>query len=166
MKIKVFISSINKNLFFSLGFVLFTGLVLLFNWMFSLPVRQSDAIRRQLVRTEQQVSRLQSMQTEFMLRAGRTEDPFSGEKILSQQDAASVITAIRNDLGYYRRHKLVSGNARITSVLNEFAGSLDQVEEDLNEFIMASRERGDENSGLISRWCELSSRMAKASGFL
>jgi len=99
-----------------------------------------------------------------MLRAGRTEDPFSGEKILTQQDVASVITAIRNDLGYYRRHKLVSGNARITSILHELAGSLDQVEGDLNEFIMASRERGDENSGLISRWCELSSRMAKASG--
>jgi PAS domain S-box-containing protein len=163
MKIKASILAVNKNLFFGLGLVLFTSLVLLINWLFNLPVIKADALNMQLAKTEQQIKQLKSLETEFVLQSRKTYDPLSEDKILTQHDAVMAISAIRHDIEYYKDHRLVSDNTGVLSALDDLSASLDKFENSLNDFILTSKEKGNENSGLVSRWREISSRMVVAS---
>ena len=162
MKIKASILALNRNLFFGLGFVLFTSLVLLINWLFNLPVNQADVINKQMVRTEQQIKLLKSMQTKFILQSRNAEDMFSEEKMLTQHDASLAVSAIRRDIAYYKNHRLMSKNTEVLSALNDLSVTLDKFESHLVDFILTSKEKGNENSGLVSRWREISSRLLVA----
>jgi len=153
----------NKSLFFGFGFVLFTSLVLLINWLFSLPVKKADTIYRQLVKTEMQIQQLKSVQNEFLLRFLKQDDVFADEKALTQEEASSVISGIKRDIEFYKSFRLVSRNADISASLSDLSASLGMFESNLKDFILACKERGSEHSGLISRWCELSSRILSAS---
>ena len=103
MKIKATISAISKNMFFGVGFVLFASLVLLINWFFSLPVKQADEIDRRLVKTEQQIELLKSVQNELILRYDKAEELFADKNSLSQEQINSTMIGLRRDFEYFRR---------------------------------------------------------------
>jgi PAS domain-containing protein len=163
MKIKATLLAINKSLFFGIGFVLFTCLVLLINWLFNLPVEQTDKISRQIIETERQIEMLKSVQSEFLLRFLRAEDFYVQEAGQAKKDGSSVFRAIRLDIDYYNRLHRLSGDKEVVAALSELSSSLDLFESNLNDFMLATIERGNENSGLISRWRQLSTRMLASS---
>jgi PAS domain S-box-containing protein len=163
MKIKATLLAVNKNLFFGIGFVLFTSLVLLINWIFSLPVRQTDTIYRQLIKTEQKIQQLKTVQDESLLHFLRVEDLTVQETGSAKKEASSVIKSIRFDLENYMGLRRLSHDEEVSASLTGLSSSLDLFESNLSDFILATIERGNENSGLISRWRATSSRMMTAS---
>jgi PAS domain-containing protein len=163
MKIKATLMGINKSLFFGIGFVLFTSLVLLINWVLNLPVEQTDTLFRQIIGTEQQIHLLKSVHSEYLLHFVKADDFIGQEAGLTKKDVSSLIRTIRLDIDYYNKNHRLSGNKEVAASLSELSSSLDLFESNLNDFMLASLERGDENSGLISRWRQLSTRMLIAS---
>lgn len=151
----------NKNLFFGLGFVLFTSIVLLINWVFNLPVKQAEKIGQQWTVTEKQLAVLQSMQSEFLVRFEKEEHVLSEEGI-TDGEARSVVRTIREDIDTYRNFRAISGNEEAIAAVSFFSSALNNYENALNDFFLIIRERGDENSGLIARWQEISSRLLQA----
>ena len=144
----------NKNLFFGLGFVLFTSLVLLINWLFNVPVNQVEIIGRQWIHTEKQQATLHSLQSEFLLHFEKEEDLGTVES-----DVRSVIGTLRKDIEAYRNTRVLSGNEASLAAVSMFSDALTRYENALNDFFLITRERGDENSGLIARWQEISNRL-------
>jgi PAS domain S-box-containing protein len=163
MKIKINLPAMNKNLFFGFGFVLFTSLVLLINWLFSLPVKQADRINRQLMRTEQQIQLLKSMQNQFILSFEKSDGLFSDEKGWTQQEINATISSIRQDIEFYDNFRPFARHKEVAASLKELVASLNTYQGNLNDFMLAYVERGSENTGLIFRWREISSRMLTAS---
>ena len=153
----------NKSLFFGFGFVLFTSLVLLISWLFGLPVKQTETISMQLIKTEQQIQQLSSVHSEFLLHFLKSGELSANDKTPARQDASSVIRGIRDDLEYYNSYHPMSRNKDVSEALSGFSASLDQFEGNLKDFMLASTERGNEHSGLIHRWRELSSQLLKSS---
>ncbi len=162
MKIKATISAISKNLFFGVGFVLFASLVLLVNWFFNLPVKQADTINRRLVKTEQQIELLKLAQNELILRYDKAEDLFADKSSLSEEQINSTLIGVRRDIEYFRGFRLVRNHSALATSLDNQLTALNVFEGNLKDFLMASVERGSENSGLISRWREISSGMLNA----
>jgi PAS domain S-box-containing protein len=162
MKIKATISAISKNLFFGVGFVLFASLVLLINWFFNLPVKQADEITRRLVKTEQQIELLKSVQNELILRYDKAEELFADKNSLSQEQINSTLIGLRQDLEYFKGFSVVKNHSGLSASLDNQLGALNAFEGNLKDFMMASLERGSENTGLISRWRKISSEMLNA----
>ncbi len=163
MKIKTTISAISKNIFFGVGFVLFAGLVLLINWLFSLPVKQADEIDRRLVKTEQQIDWLKSVQNELILRNDNAEELFADKNSLSQEQIITTIMGLKRDFEYFKGIRLVNNHSELSASIDNQLIALNALEGNLKDFLMASLERGSENSGLISRWRTTSSGMLNAS---
>lgn len=159
MKIKATISAISKNMFFGVGFVLFASLVLLINWFFNLPVKQADTINRRLVKTEQQIEILKLVQNELILRYDKAEDLFADKNSFSEEQINSTLTGVKQDIEYFRGFRVVKNHAELATSLDNQLTALNAFEGNLKDFLLASVERGSENSGLISRWRETSSGM-------
>jgi len=162
MKLKVNISAIQKNMFFGIGFVLFASLVLLINWFFNLPVKQADMINRRLVKTEQQIELLKSIQNEFILRFNKADDLFADNSGFSQEQVNSALSEVRRDITYFKDFRPVKKHPALASSLSNQLTALNAFEGNLKDFMLATVERGSENSGLISRWRDISSRMLNA----
>jgi PAS domain-containing protein len=162
MKIKANISAISKNMFFGVGFVLFASLVLLINWFFNLPVKQADTINRRLVKTEQQIELLKLAQNELILRYDKAEDLFADKNSLSEEHINSALSGVKQDIEYFRSFRVVKNHSDLAASLDNYLTALNAFEGNLKDFLMASAERGSENSGLISRWRAVSSGMLNA----
>jgi hypothetical protein len=162
MKIKATISAISKNLFFGVGFVLFASLVLLINWFFNLPVKQADTINRRLVKTEQQIELLKLAQNELVLRYDKAKDLIADKSSLSEDQINSTLNGVRRDIEYFHGFHVVKNHPSLATSLDNQLTALNVFEGNLKDFLMASVERGSENSGLISRWREISSGMLNA----
>ncbi len=162
MKIKATISAISKNIFFGVGFVLFASLVLLINWFFNLPVKQADMINRRLVKTDQQIELLKLAQNELILRYDKAEDLFADKSGLSEEQINATFTGVKQDIEYLSALRVVKNHSELATSLDNQLTALNAFEGNLKDFLMASVERGSENSGLISRWREISSGMLNA----
>jgi PAS domain S-box-containing protein len=162
MKIKATISAISKNMFFGVGFVLFASLVLLINWFFNLPVKQVDMINRRLVKTDQQIELLKLAQNELVLRYDKAEDLFADKNGLSEEQIDATLRGVKQDIEYLSGFRVVKNHSSLAASLDNQLTALNAFEGNLKDFLMASVERGSENSGLISRWREISSGMLNA----
>jgi PAS domain S-box-containing protein len=162
MKIKTTISAISKNMFFGIGFVLFASLVLLLNWLFSLPVKQADAFDRKLIKTEKQIDLLKSVQNEFVLRYDKMEELFADKNSLSLEQTNATLIDLRRDLEYFKTFRMVKNHSELFASLDNELIALNAFEGNMKNFMMISSERGSENSGLISRWRKISSEMLNA----
>jgi PAS domain S-box-containing protein len=162
MKIKANISAISKNMFFGVGFVLFASLVLLINWFFNLPVKQADTINRRLVKTEQKIEFLKLVQNELILRYDKAGDLFADKNSLSEEQINSTLTGVKQDIKYFQGFRVVKNHSSLATSLDDQLNALNAFEGNLKDFLLASVERGSENSGLITRWRGISSGMLSA----
>jgi PAS domain S-box-containing protein len=162
MKIKANISAISKNLFFGVGFVLFASLVLLINWFFTMPVKQADTINRRLVKTDQQIELLKLVQNELILRYNKAQDPFADKNSISEEQINSALTGVKKDIEYFLNFRVVKNHSELAASLSNQLSALNGFEGNLRDFVLASVERGSENSGLISRWRAMSSGILNA----
>jgi len=160
MKIKAALLAINKSLFFGIGFILFTGLVLLIIWIFGLPVKKADDLKYQLIRTEQQVLQLSCLQSESPSNPMNAGEVSLSEKGRTKPDAISVIRTLKHDVQNYRNFRPFARNKDVSASLADLSVSLNQFETNLKELALAFAERGDATSGLISRWRNLSFGMS------
>lgn len=150
MKLPDKLPTLSKNLFFGLGFIFFTSMILLFNWLLILPVRKADRILQQLPVTEQKIHALHALQSQILLNLEQEKDLFAenGES----DPVQTAFAGIRQDIAFYRDFSLVSGNAEVSDAFNNLASSATQYQHNLSDLILAVTERGTSESGLISRW--------------
>ena len=151
--------AMNKKLFLGLWFVLFASVVLLSNWLFTRPLQQIDVHEHRFAETDRQITRLKAIYAEFLLSYNQEGNLFVSAENAAETEARSIIQQIRLDLNYYRTIKFLGRQSGIKASLEEFSSVLTGFENNLNDFFLASRERGNLKGGTVSRWQELSTRM-------
>jgi hypothetical protein len=159
MKIKAYHPGMNSKLFLGLWFVLFAASILLVNWLFTNPFHQIDSLDNRLVTTEEQITNLKAINAEFLLDLNKGDYLFIHTEITAEKDAKSFISAIKQDLDYYRNLRHLRRKSDISASLHEFSNAITGIENNLNDYFLVSRERGNLNSGLVSRWQALTSMM-------
>ena len=162
MEKKAYIPALNNKFLLGLWFVLFALAVLFFNWLFSRPLHQVTALSSKLAVTDKQITRLKAIHTEYLLDLDKGDNLFITPENTAETEAKSLITGIKQDLKSYREVKYLKRNRDALTSMDEFARSLTNFENDLNDFFLAYRERGDFKSGLVSRWRDLSHKMLTA----
>ena len=70
-------SATKNKLFLGFWFVLFAALIILINWLFRLPVIQSDGLYKRLADTEKQITRLSALHAEFLLYFDKEDNLFA-----------------------------------------------------------------------------------------
>lgn len=159
MEKKAYIAALNNKILLGLWFVLFAIVVLFFNWLLSRPLKQADAVIGQLAATDRQITRLKALHAEYILNFDKGDYLFISPENVTETEAKSVIISVKEDLQYYASVSYLRRKPDILSRIDELSGSLARFENNLNDFFLVYRERGNSKSGLISRWRELSTRM-------
>jgi PAS domain-containing protein len=156
-------SAINNKLFLGFWFVLFAALVLMVNWLFHIPVTKADELITRLADTDKQITRLKAIHAEFLLSQDKEDNLFTTEGNPIENEANSIIVTIKNNIEYLKTSNQLTKKPAVLVSLNEFATILTEFRNDLQDLFMVSREQGDKNSGLVSRWLGLSKGMLAVS---
>ncbi len=159
MEKKAHIAALNIKLLLGLWFVLFAIVVLFFNWLFSRPLKQVDAVNSQLAATDRQITRLKALHAEYISNFDKGDYLFITPENATESEAKSIINSVKQDLQYYDKVGYLSGKPAVSAYLDELSVSVNEFENNLNDFFLVYRERGNIKSGLVSRWRELSNRM-------
>jgi PAS domain S-box-containing protein len=159
MEKKAYIAALNNKILLGLWFVLFAIAVLFFNWLLSRPLNQADAVISQLAATDRQITRLEALHAEYILNFDKGDYLFISPENVTETEAKSIINSVKQDLQYYASVRYLRRKPDILSRIDELSGSLASFENNLNDFFLVYRERGNSKSGLVSRWRELSNRM-------
>ncbi len=159
MEKKAHIAALNNKILLGLWFVLFAIVVLFVNWLFSKPLKQDDAVISQLAATHRQITRLKALHAEYILNFDKGDYLFISPENVTETEAKSVINSVKQDLQYYASVSYLRRKPDMMNRLDELSGSLAGFENNLNDFFLVYRERGNSKSGLVSRWRELSNRM-------
>lgn len=160
MKLPDKLPTLSKNLFFGIGFIFFTSMVLLLNWILLLPVNKADQIVQRLSVTEQKIQRLQALQSDILLTLEQEKELFDGS---TDDPVKNAFGNIRQDIEFYRSFSLVTHNREVLDGFDQLAATAGQYQNNLNELILAVNERGSATSGLIARWKESCATMEAAS---
>ncbi len=163
MKIKAYHPGLNSKLFLGLWFVLFTVLLVMANWFFTRQLYEINALSGRLTATEKQITHLQAVYAEFLISQDKGDNLFIVTENSAEKDAKSCINSIKLDLDYYRELGYLSRNSKISASLDELSVILADAGNNLNDFFLSSREKGNYSNGLVSRWMGLSSKMLTAS---
>ena len=140
MEKKAYLATLNTNFILGLWFVLFAIVVLFFNWLFSRPLKQADAVISHLVATDRQITRLKALHAEYILNFDKGDYLFISPENTSETEAKSVINAVKQDLQYYGSVRYLRKKPDILSRLDELSGSLANFENNLNDFFLVYRE--------------------------
>jgi PAS domain-containing protein len=157
MKLPDKLPAISKNVFFGFGFVFFTSMILLLNWLFSLPVTRADRVLQQLPATEQKIHQLSALQSELLLNLEKETDLLSGNELRETVDDA--FAGIRQDISFYRSFRLVTRQENLSVAFDNLGASTDRYRNVLRDLILAAADRGSATTGLISRWRTISGAM-------
>lgn len=158
MNIKASNSATNNKLFLGFWFVLFAALVLTVNWLFLLPVMKGDKLNIRLADTEKQITRLAGLHAEFLLQYDKEDNLFSNRKSVTENEAKTTFGGLKIALTNLQEYPIVK-KPEIASSLHELTALLTSFEEELNNLFLASHERGNRNSGIVSSWLNLSTSM-------
>jgi hypothetical protein len=156
-------SAINNKLFLGFWFVLFAALVLMVNWLFHIPVTKADELITRLADTDKQLTRLKAIHAEFLLSHDKEDNLFTTEGNPVENEANAIIVTIKNTIENLKTNNQLTKKPAVLASLNEFSTILTEFRNDLQDLFMVSRELGDKNSGLVSRWLGLSKGMLAAS---
>jgi PAS domain S-box-containing protein len=159
MKKKAYLPAMSNKFFLGLWFVLFASAVLFVNWLLNRPLNQIDALNYKLAETGKQITRLKTLHAEYLLNYDQGDNLFINPENTAEIEAKSIITGIKQDLKYLADVRYLRRKHAITASLDEFSNVLSGFENNLNDFFLAYREKGNAKSGLVSRWRELSNRM-------
>ncbi len=157
MKLPDKLPTISKNVFFGFGFVFFTSMILLLNWLFNLPVTRADKVLRQLPATEQKIHQLHALQSEILLSLEKESDLLSGNDLHDAVDNA--FAGIRQDMDFYRGFSMVSRQDALSVAFENLNTVTDRYRNDLYDLMLAAADRGSATTGLISRWRTISGAM-------
>ena len=103
------VDSATKNkLFLGFWFVIFAALIILINWLFRLPVIQSDALYKGLANTEKKITRLSAIHAEFLLNFDKEDNLFTVSGDNMEDEAKSVIRDIKDEIGVLAYRKFVA----------------------------------------------------------
>jgi PAS domain S-box-containing protein len=163
MERKTYIPAMNSKIIPGLWFVLFAVLVLLVNWLFTRPLDQVNALEERLLKTDKLLVRLKALQTEYILSFEQAEQLFPGSDLSLEQESRTLLAGINNDLDFYGSIRYLNRDSDIAAALRDFSETMSEYHTSLNDLMLAYRERGGYNSGLIARWRELSQRMITVS---
>jgi PAS domain-containing protein len=156
-------SAINNKLFLGFWFVLFAALVLMVNWLFHIPVTKADELITRLADTDKQITRLKAIHAEFLLSLDKEDNLFTTESNPIENEANLMIVTIKNNIENLKTSNQLTKKPAVLASLNEFSTLLTEFRNDLQDLFMVSREQGDRNSGLVSRWLGLSKGMLAVS---
>jgi PAS domain S-box-containing protein len=156
-------NSANSNkLILGLWFILFASIVLLTNWLLHQPVTKADKINQKIADLDKQIVQLSAIQAQFLLNFDKRDAFFNAAEDVSEQEAVKTLQNIRVEIQYIEKSRLFSMHADSSSIY-AFSEALRQYGANLENLFSASREQGNLNTGLISRWMEISQKMMNVS---
>jgi PAS domain-containing protein len=153
-------SAMNNKIFLGFWFVLFATLVLMVNWLFHVPVIKADELLTRLADTDNRITHLKAIHAEFLLSYDKADNLFTIADNKIETEARTIIEDIKQDLLYFKTNYRITQKTAV-SALDDFSTVLSAFENDLNNLFLISHERGNINSGLVSRWLGLSKGMLK-----
>ena len=151
-------SAMNNKLFLGFWFVMFATLVLMVNWLFRMPVIKADELITRLADTDNRITRLKTVHAEFLLSYDKAANLFTAADNKAETEARSIIGDIKQDIVYFRTNSHITRRTAV-SAFDDCSTVLSGFENNLNDLFLISRERGNINSGLVSRWLGLSKGM-------
>lgn len=163
MKIKAYNPAMNNKFLLGLWFVLFASVVLFGNWLCTRPLYQIDALKSRLAITDKQITRLKSLHAEFLLNFDNGDNLFITAENTTESEAKSIISNVKHDLEYYKTVKYLNRKPVLVTSFDELSNALTGFENNLSDLFLASHERGNLKSGIVSRWQALSTRMLTVS---
>ncbi len=163
MNIKSSDSASKNKLFLGFWFVLFALLILMINWLFSLPVNRSESLLNKLADTDKQITRLTSMHAKFLLSNDKEDNLFVVSNDRTESEIRQSVMKLKENIAAFKDIRRLKRNKDIASSLDELSVTTDGFEANLNNLMMITRERGSKNSGLVLRWMETSKKMLSAS---
>src|SRR4030042_7058923 len=128
MKIATYNPAKNKKLFLGLWFVAFIVLVLLFNWLFNIPVMKTNNVQNRFDATDLRLTRLKAIYAEFIIGYVKKDNLFTVNVTEIENEAKSIIGQVKGDLNYYKTVRYLSRENKIAGSLNELSDRVTNVE--------------------------------------
>jgi PAS domain-containing protein len=166
MKIKASHPVTNKEVITGLWLILFIVSVLLVNRLFNMPVKRSDAVANKLTSVDLQISSLKAIAAEFLITYEKKDNLFTTNETETEAMAKTVFNQLKSDVKYFRTVPYLTGEASVMNSLDQLSVGITDYENNMNDFMLALYERGNVQTGLVSRWQEITSRLLAASSTL
>jgi PAS domain S-box-containing protein len=159
MNIKTSNSATKNKLFLGFWFVLFASLILLINWLLYIPVNRADQLMNRIADVEMQITRLTALHSEYLVTNDKEDNLFSGISGNIELEAKLVTASINEHINSIKSVNSIAKKETISSSLDELSGIISSYEANLNNLILITHERGNQSSGLVNNWLEISQRM-------
>jgi PAS domain S-box-containing protein len=166
MKIKASIPVTKKEFITGLWLILFIVSVLLVNRLFSLPVNRTDTVANKITSVDLQITRLKAIAAEFVITYEKKDHLFTTNETKAEAGAKSAFSQLKGDVKYFRAIPYLAGEASVLNALDQLSDRITDYENNLNDFMLAIYERGNEQTGLVSRWQEISNRVLASAAAL
>ena len=141
MEKKAHNTALKNKFFIGLWFVLFTSVVLSINWLFTKPLNNFTLLQGELAVTDKHITRLQSIQAEFLLNLENKDDLLITPEKTTEEEAGSLLRSLKRDLDHFSTHKYLRTNSAIMTSLDEFSIAVSWFENSLNDFFLIAHER-------------------------
>jgi methyl-accepting chemotaxis protein len=162
MNVKAYTPAKHKVFFLSLWFILFAGIILGIMLLFTRPVNKADAAYRQLLLLENQLVRLNAMNNELLVHFDQEDDLFSSGRNRFESEMSKLADEITITLEQLKRTGFLRKKRALSRAMHDLSELFSDYRKNLNDLLATLRERGNEGSGLLSRWQKLSDGMLKA----
>jgi PAS domain S-box-containing protein len=161
MNIKNSSSSAKNKIFLGFWFVLFAVLILIVNWVFSIPVNRANDIIRTLDETDKEITRLTALHASFLLGNDKEDNLFITSEETVENEAKQIIGQVNENILFVKGHHIANKKSFATS-LDVFSKQVNYFNANLNNLILIVRERGNKKSGLVLQWTGLSQKLLDA----
>lgn len=166
MKIKASHPVTHKEFISGLWLILFIVSVLLVNRLFNVPVHRTGAVANKLTSLDLQLTRVKAIAAEFLITYEKKDPLFTTNETEAEAEAKSVFNQLKIDVQYFRTLSYLAGEASVLNALDQLSDRITDYENNLNDFMLALYERGNAQTGLVSRWQEISNRLLSSAATL
>lgn len=161
MKLSTSHSALKNKLFLGFWFILFAGTILFVDRIFRLPEHKAQGIQNRMADIEKHITRLTALHAEFLLRNDKEDNLFVNAGSNAETEIKKLTGSIHNNVMELKSINLIAKKAG--SNLDEFSGAVSDIEVQISNLILITRERGNKNSGIVNQWLNLSRNMLTAS---
>jgi PAS domain-containing protein len=159
------ISAVNKKLLSGFWYALLAVLILLVNWICNIPVNQMTSVKVTMAETEKYMTRIDALHTSFLYDNIKYDNLFTFNRTENENEAQQLFGKITGNLVLIGKTSCLKRKIEVQEALSGLSGTLSELNNNQNDFFLATHELGNKNTGLIKRWQDISNRMNTVTNF-
>ena len=152
----------NKKFLLALWFVLFAVLIITVNVLLGLPSGKNSTLKNKMDETENYIIRLTALHSSFLYNFNHIDNLFADNTTENEKEALQLFDKVTENLTDIQRSRIINKSKAVNDALNVLIEYLNTFRGSMNDLFMATHELGNQNSGLIAQWREISLRMSNS----